>query len=128
MVCDADEAADAMRSVAANLIRASMSSVDIWRAIERFDAQGWSEQAIGDAFALPVRTVRRPKLPAHLHPAMLDVMALGSMPSEGAAAHDRRRHVRGTSAGLEEVQVQGGSNRCCLALPSGSQRPHTRGR
>src|ERR1039458_5389031 len=39
LVCDADEAADAMRSVAENLIRASMSSVDIWRAIERLEAQ-----------------------------------------------------------------------------------------
>jgi ParB family chromosome partitioning protein len=32
-----------MRSVAENLIRASMSSVDIWRAIERLEAQGWNE-------------------------------------------------------------------------------------
>jgi ParB/RepB/Spo0J family partition protein len=82
LVCDADEAADAMRSVAENLIRASMSSVDTWRAIERLEAQGWNEQAIGDALALPVRTIRRLKLLAHLHPAMLDVMALGSMPNE----------------------------------------------
>jgi ParB family transcriptional regulator, chromosome partitioning protein len=82
LVCDADEAADAMRSVAENLIRASMSSVDTWRAIERLEAQNWNEQAIGDALALPVRTIRRLKLLAHLHPAMLDVMALGSMPNE----------------------------------------------
>jgi ParB family chromosome partitioning protein len=83
LVCDADEAADAMRSVAENLIRASMTSVDIWRAIERLEAQRWNEQAIADALALPVRTVRRLKLLAHLHPAMLDVMAQGSMPNEG---------------------------------------------
>ena len=82
LVCDADEAADAMRSVAENLIRASMTSVDTWRAIERLEAQGWNEQAIADALALPVRTIRRLKLLAHLHPAMLDVMALGSMPNE----------------------------------------------
>src|SRR5580698_843319 len=82
LVCDADEVTAAMRAVAENLIRASMSSVDIWRAIERLEAQGWNEQAIGDALALPVRTVRRLKLLAHLHPAMLDVMALGSMPNE----------------------------------------------
>jgi ParB/RepB/Spo0J family partition protein len=82
LVCDADEAADAMRSVAENLIRAAMSSVDIWRAIERLAAQGWNEQAIADALALPLRTIRRLKLLAHLHPAMLDVMALGSMPNE----------------------------------------------
>jgi ParB/RepB/Spo0J family partition protein len=65
LVCDADEVAAAMRAVAENLIRASMSSVDIWRAIERLEAQGWNEQAIGDALALPVRTVRRLKLLAH---------------------------------------------------------------
>jgi ParB/RepB/Spo0J family partition protein len=82
LVCDAGEAADAMRSVSENLIRASMSSVDIWRAIERLEAQNWNEQAIADALALPVRTVRRLKLLAHLHPAMLDVMAQGSMPNE----------------------------------------------
>ena len=98
LVCDADEVAAAMRAVAENLIRASMSSVDIWRAIERLEAQGWNEQAIGDALALPVRTVRRLKLLAHLHPAMLDVMALGSMPSE--------EHLRTIAAATREEQTQ----------------------
>ena len=98
MVCDADEAADAMRSVAENLIRASMSSVDIWRTIERLEAQGWNEQAISDALALPVRTVRRLKLLAHLHPAMLDVMALGSMPNE--------EQLRTIAAATPEEQAQ----------------------
>jgi ParB/RepB/Spo0J family partition protein len=99
LVCDADEAAAAMRAVAENLIRASMSSVDIWRAIERLEAQGWNEQAIADALALPVRTVRRLKLLAHLHPQMLDVMALGSMPNEeqlrtiAAATRDEQAQV-----------------------------------
>src|ERR1035437_9608516 len=98
MVCDADEATDAMRSVAENLIRASMSSVDIWRAIERLEAQGWNEQAIGDALALPLRTVRRLKLLAHLHPAMLDVMALGSMPNA--------EQLRTIAAATREEQAQ----------------------
>jgi ParB/RepB/Spo0J family partition protein len=98
LVCDADEAADAMRAVAENLIRASMSSVDIWRAIERLEAQGWNEQAIADALALPVRTVRRLKLLAHLHPAMLDVMALGSMPNE--------EQLRTIAAATREEQAQ----------------------
>jgi ParB/RepB/Spo0J family partition protein len=98
LVCDADEAADAMRSVAENLIRASMSSVDIWRAIERLEAQGWNEQAISDALALPVRTVRRLKLLAHLHPPMLDVMALGSMPNE--------EQLRTIAAATREEQAQ----------------------
>jgi ParB family transcriptional regulator, chromosome partitioning protein len=98
LVCDADEAADAMRSVAENLIRASMSSVDIWRAIERLEAQGWNEQAISDALALPLRTVRRLKLLAHLHPAMLDVMAQGNMPNEG--------QLRTITAATPEEQAQ----------------------
>ena len=98
LVCDADEAADAMRAVAENLIRASMSSVDIWRAIERLEAQDWNEQAISDALALPVRTVRRLKLLAHLHPPMLDVMALGSMPNE--------EQLRTIAAASREEQAQ----------------------
>jgi ParB family chromosome partitioning protein len=98
LVCDADEATDAMRSVAENLIRASMTSVDTWRAIERLEAQGWNEQAISDALALPVRTIRRLKLLAHLHPAMLDVMALGSMPNE--------EQLRTISAATGEEQAQ----------------------
>ena len=98
IVCDTDEAADAMRAVAENLIRASMSSVDIWRAIERLEAQGWNEQAIADALALPARTIRRLKLLAHLLPAMLDVMALGSMPNE--------EHLRTIAASTREEQSQ----------------------
>jgi len=98
LVCDADEVVAAMRPLAENLIRASMSSVDIWRAIERLEAQGWNEQAIGDALALPVRTVRRLKLLALLHPAMLDVMALGSMPNE--------EQLRTIAAATPEEQAQ----------------------
>jgi ParB family transcriptional regulator, chromosome partitioning protein len=82
LVCDADEAADVMRSAAENLIRVSMSSVDTWRAIERLGAVGWNEQAISDALALPLRKVRCLKLLAHLHPPMLEVMAQGNMPNE----------------------------------------------
>ena len=98
LVCTPGEAADAMRAVAENLIRASMSSVDIWRAIERLEAQGWNEQAIGDALALPPRTVRRLKLLARLHPPMLDVMALGSMPNE--------EQLRTIAAATREEQAQ----------------------
>ena len=82
LVGDAEETADAMRSMSENLVRVSMTSVDVWRATEALEAQGWNEQAIADALALPVRTVKRLKLLAHLHPAMLDFMARGSMPNE----------------------------------------------
>ena len=99
LVCDADESADAMRSMSENLIRVSMTSVDIWRATETLEARGWSEQAIADALALPVRTVKRLKLLAHLHPAMLDFMTQGSMPNEdqlrtiAAASRDEQAQV-----------------------------------
>ena len=99
LVCDADEAADAMRSVSENLIRASMTSVDIWRATEALEAQGWNEQAIADALALPSRTIRRLKLLANLHPAMLDFMAGGSMPNE-----DQLRTIASASR-EEQAQV-----------------------
>lgn len=98
LVCDADEAADAMRSVSENLIRASMTSVDIWRATEALEAQGWNEQAVADALALPIRTIRRLRLLANLHPAMLDVMATGSMPNED--------QLRTIAAATREEQAQ----------------------
>ena len=66
--------------------------------LELLEAQGWNEQAIGDALALPVRTFRRLKLLAHLHPAMLDVMALGSMPNE--------EQLRTIAAATREEQAQ----------------------
>jgi ParB/RepB/Spo0J family partition protein len=40
LVCDADEARDLMRSLAENLIRASMNSVDIWRGIDTLENKG----------------------------------------------------------------------------------------
>jgi len=82
LVRETDDAQVPMESLSENLVRAAMNNVDIWRAIERLEKEGWNEQAIGDALALPLRTVKRLKLLARLHPPMLDVMAKGSMPSE----------------------------------------------
>jgi ParB family transcriptional regulator, chromosome partitioning protein len=99
LVCDADEARDLMRSLAENLIRASMNSVDIWRGIDTLEKKGWNEQAIADALALPLRTVKRLKLLAHLHPPMLDAIAAGSAPTEdqlrtiAAASRDEQAQV-----------------------------------
>ena len=111
LVCDADEAADAMRSVAENLIRASMSSVDIWRAIERLEAQGWNEQAIGDALALAGS--HRPPPQAAGASASGDARRDGARQhaERGATAHDRGGHARGTGAGLEEAQAEEGPDR-----------------
>ncbi len=98
LVSSSGEAADGMEALSENLIRASMNSVDIWRATEALEQQGWNEQAIADALALPVRTVRRLKLLAHLHPPMLDVMAQGSMPNED--------QLRTIAAASREEQAQ----------------------
>lgn len=90
---------DLMDALAENVIRASMTSVDTWRAIVNLEAQGWNDQAISDALAQPVRTVRRLKLLAHIHPPMLDVMARGDMPNE-----EQLRTIAGASI-EEQAQV-----------------------
>ena len=95
LVRDSDDAQVPMESLSENLVRAAMNNVDIWRAIERLEKESWNEQGIADALALPVRTVKRLKLLARLHPPMLDVMAKGSMPSE-----DQLRTI--AAASLEE--------------------------
>jgi ParB/RepB/Spo0J family partition protein len=82
LVTNDDDLAVPMVSLSENLIRASMTSVDIWRGVEDLEKRGWNEQAIADALNLPVRTIKRLKLLAHIHPPMLDVMAQGSMPLE----------------------------------------------
>ena len=82
LVKNDDDTTVPMVSLSENLIRASMTSVDIWRGVEDLEKRGWNEQAIADALNLPVRTIKRLKLLAHIHPPMLDVMAQGSMPSE----------------------------------------------
>ena len=79
---DDDDSMVPMVSLSENLIRASMTSVDIWRGVEDLEKRGWNEQAIADALNLPVRTIKRLKLLAHIHTPMLDVMAQGSMPTE----------------------------------------------
>jgi ParB family chromosome partitioning protein len=90
---------DLMDALAENVVRASMNSVDTWRAIVNLEGQGWNDQAIADALAQPVRTVRRLKLLAHIHPPMLDVMARGEMPSE-----DQLRTIAGATI-EEQAQV-----------------------
>lgn len=95
---DNDDATAPMMSLSENLIRASMTSVDIWRGVEGLEKQGWNEQAIGDALNLPVRTIKRLKLLAHIHPPILEIMAEGSMPSE--------EQLRAIAAAKGEQQAQ----------------------
>jgi len=95
---DDDDTTMPMVSLSENLIRASMTSVDIWRGVEDLEKRGWNEQAIADALNLPVRTIKRLKLLAHIHPPMLDVMAQGSMPTE--------EQLRTIAAASQEEQAQ----------------------
>jgi ParB family transcriptional regulator, chromosome partitioning protein len=81
-VLDGDEEVDAMAALSENLVRVSMNPVDTWRGIDKLEQQGWNEDAIAAALALPKRTVLKLKLLGSLHPPMLDVMAKGSMPGD----------------------------------------------
>jgi ParB/RepB/Spo0J family partition protein len=81
-VLSGNEQIDAMASMSENLIRYGLNPVDTWRGIDRLERQGWNEEAIANALALSVRTVRKLKLLGKLHPPVLDVMAKGSMPND----------------------------------------------
>jgi len=99
IVADPDDGNGPMASLSENLVRAAMNSVDIWRGIDALEQKGWNEPAIADALALPLRTIKRLKLLAHLHPPMLEVIASGNMPSE-----EQLRTIAGASRD-EQAQV-----------------------
>ena len=73
---------DDMRAVAENVVRAPMSPIDLWRAIEDLASKSWTEEAIATAFAVPLRQVRKLRLLGNIHPAMLEQMGRGDMPEE----------------------------------------------
>ena len=81
-VREADAAGDSMASFAENMVRTGMCSVDIWRAIEAFIGEGYTEDGVGTALSLTVRTIRRLRLFAKLLPAMLERMTQGDEPNE----------------------------------------------
>ena len=89
----------AMRSIVENIAREALNPVDLWRAIERLVALGWTEEAIGVALAQPVRQIRKLRLLSNILPAMLDSMARGDMPNEqqlrtiAAASLDEQKEV-----------------------------------
>ena len=89
----------AMRSIVGNITPAPLNPVDLWRAIERLVALGWTEEAIAVALALPVRQVKKLRLLANILPAVLDHIAKGDMPSEqqlrtiAAASIDEQKEV-----------------------------------
>jgi ParB family chromosome partitioning protein len=82
LVIEAANDNGAMRNMVENLAREDLNPVDQWRGIERLVAEGWTEEAIALALALPVRQVRKLRLLANVFPAMLEQMAIGDMPNE----------------------------------------------
>ncbi len=73
---------DAMRAMVENAVRKAMSAVEQWRSIEKLVSERWTEEAICTALVLPVRTLRKLRLLARIHPPMLDRMHAGDMPTE----------------------------------------------
>jgi ParB family chromosome partitioning protein len=97
LVRGADDGSDAVRAISENVVRAPMTPVDQWRAIEALVSDHWTEDAIGTALALPVRTIRKLRLLANIHPAILDQMNRGDMPEE--------RYLRIIAAATPEEQA-----------------------
>ena len=82
LVTMADEADRAMAALVENVVRAPLGAVDQWRAIHQLEQAGWNAEAIGATLALPLRTIRKLKLLASIHPPMLDHIAQGELPNE----------------------------------------------
>ncbi len=92
-----EDAADRLRSLSENIVRAPMNTVDLWRAIEALTAQHWTEDAIALALATPIKQIRKLRLLANIHPAILDQIAAGDMPKED--------HLRTIAAATGEEQA-----------------------
>ena len=73
---------DQMRAVSENVVRAPMATIDLWRSIESLASENWTEEAIAAALAVPVRQIRKLRLLAAVHPAILDQIGAGDMPNE----------------------------------------------
>ncbi len=78
---DSDTRTNAMRSVAENVVRTGLNTVDTWRAIVSLTGADWTEDAIATALNLPTRTIQRLRLCGKMHPAMLEQMALNDEPN-----------------------------------------------
>lgn len=96
---DQSGGADGVRALSENMVRAGMTPVDQWRAIEALIGDDWTEDAIASALNVSVRRIRALRLLAKVHPAMLEQMARGDMPNEtqlrtiGLATRDEQASV-----------------------------------
>ena len=59
-----------------------MATVDLWRSIESLASENWTEEAIASALAVSLRQIRKLRLLATVHPAILDQIGAGDMPKE----------------------------------------------
>lgn len=82
LVVQSDEKADIMASLAENLVRQGLNTVDTWRAMEALVGAGWTEDAVATALNLPGRIVKRLRLCGSIHNAVLEQMAKGDEPNE----------------------------------------------
>ncbi|HET9148672.1 MAG TPA: ParB N-terminal domain-containing protein [Acetobacteraceae bacterium] len=98
LVCERDDRANIMQAFAENMMRTGLGTVDQWRGIEALVGADWTEDAIAVALSLPMRTIKRVRLCAHLHPAILDQMAKGDEP--------RADELRLIAAATPEEQAQ----------------------
>jgi ParB family chromosome partitioning protein len=99
LVAPRDEKADAMAAVVENVARDPLPPVDQWRGVEKLIALDWTEDAIAMALALPLRTIRKLRLLANIHPSMLDQMTKGDIPDE------RRLRIIAAASQQEQAQV-----------------------
>ncbi len=102
-----------MRAVSENVVRAPMATVDLWRAIESLACENWTEEAIASAWLFPVRQIRKLRLLATVHPAILDQIGAGDMPKEAdlrtiASAPAKTRPPHGRSSSRSEAKARPG--------------------
>ena len=98
LVIDPESEGGLMRELVENVAREALNPVDLWRSIERLTDEGWTEEAIVTALALPLRQVKKLRLLAKVLPAMLDHIAKGDMPQE--------QHLQVIAAAPPEEQAQ----------------------
>ena len=98
-----------MVSLSDNLVRASMTSVDIWRGVEDLEKRGLERAGDRRRAQSPGAHHQAPEA-ARTHPsADAGRDGTGQHAVGGPAPHDRRGEPRGTGAGLEEEQAKEGS-------------------
>ena len=101
-----DDGGDALRAVSENVVRANLGPVDQWRAIESLSSDHWTDDAIGAALALPVRTIKKLAASCPYPPRHARSHRERRHAERGAIAHHCRGKCRGASLRLENTQTQ----------------------